>query len=65
MPKRLPQCPACGAKLPYDRKSDGKLRVRTCPCGYSVTECITVEIREYYPESAPVPQPACPGEGGI
>ena len=65
-------CPACGAKLPHDRHphnvGGGELtRYRECPCGYARYEKETVEFTEFYPrcpESAPIPKPQHPGEGG-
>ena len=69
MPKKLPPCPACNGKLPYDSNaahdSTGVLvRLRECGCGYSRLERVTTVIEEYFPESAPVQTPRHPGEGG-
>ena len=63
-------CPYCKQrKLPYDRhpykNSNGETeRLRRCECGYVQLERVTVEIIEFIPESAPIPTPKHPGEGG-
>ena len=61
-------CPNCGRALPYDKKAKrGEMKVRKCFCGYIRTEEPNVKITEYYPrqpESAPIPKPQHPGEGG-
>jgi len=70
MPKIVPPCPVCGRNMPSDGKSCESssgvlLRFRQCPCGYSRLERVTTVIEEYFPESAPVPLPVHPGEGGV
>jgi len=55
MPKKLPLCPLCGKKLPYDgnsrHDSTGVLvRFRECGCGYSRLERVSTLIEESYPD---------------
>lgn len=61
-------CPVCKEELPYDHKAKrGEMKVRRCACGYVRTERPSVEVTEYFPrhpESAPIPKPKHPGEGG-
>lgn len=63
MPKKLPPCPLCGEKLPYDcnarRDSAGVLvRFRECACGYSCLERVTTVVEEYFPEQKSRVMPA-------
>jgi len=56
MPKKLPPCPLCGKKLPYDCNagydSRGVLvRFRECACGYSRLERVTTAVEEYFPDA--------------
>ena len=62
-------CPVCNEKLPGDKdaeeNSEGHMvRLRKCPCGYSRRETIIEHWKEFFPESAPIPTPQHPGEGG-
>jgi hypothetical protein len=69
MPKKVPLCPVCGEKLSYDSNPrplsrGGVFRKRKCSCGYYREEEQPMYIMEYFPESAPIPYPQHPGEGG-